>query len=94
MKKELNHKGLALKPESRLLFKLVFWGILDLLLAGLLIVLVGSWVFGALSLHKGYEYSTVSGEIGDATFCHVRWGKPHCYTEDGRFVMVEGFKKK
>ena len=94
MKKELNYKKLTLKPESRHLLGLVFWIILELLLVGLLIVVIWGGVLWVSSLSKGYEYSTASGETGDAVSCHVNWGKPHCYTEDGRFVMVEWFKKK
>jgi hypothetical protein len=41
-----------------------------------------------------FEYTTISGETGTASYCTISYGQPRCQTADGTSLMVERYTKK
>ena len=51
-------------------------------------------ILGIIDQYGEFEYTTVSGETGTASFCTVSYGQTRCRTDDGTTVMVERYTKK
>lgn len=70
---------------------LVVVGIIGITLTvGALVVIV---ILCVIDCFGTFEYITLNGEKGTASYCTVSYGSAHCSSSDGTNIIVESFRK-